>query len=109
VRALFADRERWLGAALPIVGDERTADDYVALISRATGRRVEYAHMSPADFAALGFRGADDLAAMFDYYMRFIPRRDAEMALCRTLNPDMRDFARWIAARADAFRPVLAA
>lgn len=37
------------------------------------------------------------------------PRRDAEIALCRALNPAMRTFEAWIAERADAFRLVLAA
>lgn len=70
------------------------------------GEPVRYAPMDPDEYRALGFPGADESGNMFQYYAecedRFTHARDLEAI--RALNPELQDFATWLAAHRGALR-----
>ncbi len=103
VAPLFERRAEFLGATLVLAGDELPAAGYAAEMSRALGVPVRYQDMTQAEFAALGFPGADDLAAMFELYRSFTPSRAADIELARTLFPKLQPFADWIATHKALF------
>ena len=55
--------------------------------------------------AGLGFPGAEDLAAMFDFYVNGNPQRSIEDT--QKLNKDIFDFASWVDENKDAFNEAL--
>ncbi|MDB4936647.1 MAG: hypothetical protein JWP87_3619 [Labilithrix sp.] len=108
VAAIFRDRARFLGQVVGIVGEELRGHEYAAVLTRALGREVRYTHIPREAYAAFGFPGAEELAAMFDLNRRFILSREADVILTRTLNPAAQSFERWAAANRDRFATVLA-
>jgi hypothetical protein len=73
-----------------------------AALSKALGREVRYVAVSPEQFRAFGFPGAEDLGNMFqykhDFEADFRAPRDVEAS--RRLNPKLQSFAQWLQANA---------
>ena len=67
------------------------------------GKEVGYNAVTPATLSAFGFPGADDLGNMFQFYVEcadyFTGARD--LAVARSLNPELQTFATWLAANKD--------
>lgn len=103
VAAVLRDRDRFLGAVVGIVSEELRAGEYAARLSRALGREIRYTHVPRETFAAFGFPGADELAAMFDLNRRFILSRADDVALTRSLHPGVRSFETWASAHRGRF------
>ena len=59
-----------------------------------------YLQMTCEQFSKLGFPGADDLAAMFEFYQSGKAVRD--IGLTRKLNPETKSWDQWVAANRDA-------
>jgi hypothetical protein len=73
-----------------------------ASLARALGKPVQYHAMSPADYRALGFPGAEDLGNMFQYYRdfeaEFCASRSVEVS--KRLDPQLLGFDAWCRANA---------
>jgi uncharacterized protein YbjT (DUF2867 family) len=108
VLAIFEDFDKVRGKATVLAGDDLPPQRYAEIMSRELGVRVVYSHVPREVFAALGFPGANDLANMFDFYRRFVPGRQAEVAACRALYPKVQDFPAWMSANKQRFESVLA-
>jgi len=108
VLPIFDRFEEFRGQATYVVGDDLPAARYAELMSRALGVRVAYNHVPREVFAGLGFPGAEDLADMFDFYRRFVPTRQADVADSRALYPRIQSFEAWLAANRKPFETVLA-
>ena len=80
---------------------ERRADGR-GLLSKALGRPVVHAAVTPEAYRGFGFPGADDLGNMFQFKADFEPQYCAsrDLALSRSLNPQLQTFAQWLAANA---------
>ena len=63
VSPVFERPQDYLGKVVGIVGDDLTGSQYAETMTRMLGTKVAYHHMPREDFAALGFPGAEDLAA----------------------------------------------
>jgi uncharacterized protein YbjT (DUF2867 family) len=91
-----------VGKTLGIAGDHLTGTQMAAELARALGRAVRYQSVTPAQYRAFGFPGADDLGNMFQFYAEFgdyfTGARD--LAVARSLNPALQSFAQWAAANA---------
>jgi len=87
-----------IGHTVGIAGEILTGAQMAAELGRALGEDVSYTPISPADYRALGFPGADDLGNMFqfkrDFEADFCGARD--VALTRRLNPQLQDFRSWL-------------
>ena len=101
VAAIFEKPEGYLGKIVGIVGDDLTPDQYAAAMSRASGKSIVYDYVPREVFAKLPFKGADDLADMFEFNRRFYPNRRVDMAQSRALYPAMQTFEQWISKRGD--------
>ena len=92
-----------IGKTLGIAGEHLTGVQMAAELSRALGQEVVYNAVSPADYRAFGFPGADDLGNMFQFKQEFeeyfCGARD--LALSRSLNPKLQTFRTWLERNKD--------
>jgi len=96
---IFARGAELVGKSIGIAGEHLTGAQMAEQLALALGEPVSHAALTPAQYAALGFPGADDLANMFQF------KRDFERSYCasrsidcaRALNPRLRTFAGWLA------------
>jgi uncharacterized protein YbjT (DUF2867 family) len=94
-----------VGQTVNISGENLTGEEYAAAFSEELGETVAYRPWSLDQVRALPHPGADDLANMFFFYAEhedaFAGVRDP--AEVRKLNPQLKDFATWLAANRDKF------
>ena len=92
VASVFASREEFLGKKIGLSNEKITPEQYMATLSKELGQTFKY-NFVPVDVYAT-FPGAQEMAAMFDFYERGNPDRD--VALTKRLNPKARDFVTWV-------------
>lgn len=107
VAAILRSPGNFQGKTVQVVGDQRPAADYAAVIGRVTSRTVRYQHIPREDFAALPIPGAAELADMFELYRSHVGARPGDLAAARRLYPGLRDFADWAGAHEDALRQAM--
>ncbi|MBW5482784.1 NmrA/HSCARG family protein [Streptomyces bambusae] len=94
-----------IGATVSIAGEHLALADMAAVLTEVAGRPVEYAPLTPDEFRALGFPGADEAGNMFQFYAdceeRFVRARDLQEV--RALDPELQSFATWAAAHREEF------
>ena len=99
---IFKAGERFVGRTVGIMGEALTGEQMAAALSRALGREVRHAAVTPEQYRSFGFPGADDLGNMFqfnrDFAEQFCAARDP--ALTRELDPQVQTFAQWLQANA---------
>lgn len=94
------------GKSIGIAGEHLTGAQMAEQLALALGEPVRHDALSPAQYRALGFPGADELGNLFQF------KRDYEHAYCasrsvacaRELNPQLQTFAAWLAAHRQALR-----
>ena len=67
--------------------------EYAAIVSEVTGKKLTYNQVPGEVFAKFPFPGADDMAAMFEFYTTKHFKRD--IPLTRKLNPQTLTFKQW--------------
>jgi len=91
-----------VGKRFGIAGEVLSGEEMAAAFGRVLGREVKFYDIPFDVYRAFDFPGADDLGNMFHYQAlhgdAFLDVRDVELA--RSLNPEMQDFATWLAAHA---------
>jgi len=104
--ALFARGETVIGQCVGIAGGHLTMAQMAEVLSGVMGEAVRPVSPRFADYAALPFPGAADLANMFqfkhDFNAEFCARRD--VAATRELHPRLQDFATWAQRHAHGLR-----
>ncbi len=87
-----------IGKTVGIAGEHLTGAEMASELGRALGREVVYNAVSPADYRAFGFPGAEDLGNMFQFKQEFEEYfcGARELALARALNPALQDFRTWL-------------
>ena len=100
---IFRGRKQYLGETVGIAGEHLTGAAMARALARALGVEVRYNAVSPAEYRAFGFPGAEDLGNMFqfkrDFNDYFCGVRDP--ATARRLNPSLLDFDAWLAKYKD--------
>jgi uncharacterized protein YbjT (DUF2867 family) len=109
VARLFERPDEFIDRHLNLVGDDLTARDYAAIMSRITGSVIRYRHVSREIFAGYGFRGADELATMFEFYRTRAPERTEDQMLTRLLHPAVQSFEMWAIKHLQRIEQALAA
>ena len=91
-----------IGQTIGIAGEHLTGTQMAAALAKALGREVVYEAVTPEQYRAFGFPGAEDLGNMFqfkrDFEDYFCGARSVEVA--RALNPELQSFADWLAKNA---------
>jgi hypothetical protein len=86
-------------ASLPgIAGEHLTGAQMAEQLALALGEPVRHVALTPRQYAALGFPGADDLANMFQFKTEFerAYRAARPVACARELYPGLQTFAGWL-------------
>ncbi|MER6100413.1 NmrA/HSCARG family protein [Streptomyces sp. NPDC001728] len=105
-QAIFRRGTDLISATVSIAGEHLRIADMAAALTKTLGEPVRYHPLSPDEWRAQGFPGADETGNMFQYYAdcehRFVAARDLDAV--RDLNPALQDFATWLAAHHDHLR-----
>jgi len=95
---IFKRGSEFIGKTVGVAGEHLTGAQMAAALTRALGQEVRYNAVEPADYAKLGFPGADDLANMFqfkrDFESYYLGARS--LSVSRALNPDLQTFDMWL-------------
>jgi uncharacterized protein YbjT (DUF2867 family) len=96
--ALFRAGEAAIGRSVGIAGEHLNGAQMAAALAQALGEPVQHLAMAPADYARLGFPGADDLANMFQFKREFNAAFCAArpVAATRALHPGLQGFGDWL-------------
>ncbi|WP_329624928.1 NmrA/HSCARG family protein [Streptomyces sp. NBC_01255] len=104
--AVFRRGTDFIAATLSIAGEHLKVADMAAAIEESLGDRVRYRPLTPDEFRAQGFPGADEAGNMFQYYAdcedHFVTARDIDAV--RELNPALQSFTTWLAEHQDRLR-----
>ena len=101
VAAVFTNPQEFIGKKFGLSSQKLTMDEYLATISKVTGKTVKYNYVPPDVFGKFPFPGADDMAAMFDFYSRGNPQRSIEIT--HRYNPNVQSFEEWATKNKDKF------
>lgn len=99
---IFKRGNELMGKKVGIAGDQLTCEEMAAALSKALGKEVEYNEITPEQYRALGFPGADDLGNMFQFYRDFEKEfnRSRDLKFSRELNPELKSFETWLSENA---------
>ena len=92
VAAVFNNPDEFIGRKIGITGDRKSFDEYVAVISKVTGKTIKYKQVPVEVYATFPFPGADDLAYMFDFFKK---GHNQDHAITKRLNPNVLSFEEW--------------
>ncbi|MFD3531390.1 NmrA/HSCARG family protein [Streptomyces sp. NPDC058664] len=96
----------FIAATISIAGEHLKVADMATALTDALDEPVRYRPLTPDEWRAQGFPGADESGNMFQYYaeceQRFTAARD--VTAVRDLNPALQDFTTWLAAHHDELR-----
>jgi uncharacterized protein YbjT (DUF2867 family) len=96
---ILAQGPSLVGKSVGIAGEHLNGRQMAQALSQAMGEPVVHVPMSPDDYRALGFPGADDLGNMFQFKRDFEHsyRASRSVECSRELNPRLQTFAQWLA------------
>ncbi|MFH9725589.1 NmrA/HSCARG family protein [Streptomyces sp. NPDC017254] len=104
--AVFERGTDLIAATVSIAGEHLEVAAMAAALTGALGEPVRYRPLTPDEWRAQGFPGADESGNMFQYYtdceQRFTESRDIDAV--RGLNPALQDFATWLAGHQERLR-----
>ncbi len=94
--------DEFTGRTVGIAGEFLTGGQMAQALTDALNQAVQYHAVSPDQYRAFDFPGADDLGNMFqvnrDFEHEFCGARDLELS--RELNPRLQTFAQWLGQNA---------
>jgi uncharacterized protein YbjT (DUF2867 family) len=95
---VFKRGAEFFGRTIGIAGDHLTGAQMAASLARALGQDVRYNAVTPEQYRAFGFPGADDLGNMFQFKMDFEDYYCGarNLASSRALNPSLLTFDAWL-------------
>jgi uncharacterized protein YbjT (DUF2867 family) len=96
---IFVRSAELIGKSVGIAGERLSGAQMAEQLTLALGEPVRHLALTPSEYAALGFPGADDLANMFQFKAEFehlyCGARSPECT--RELHPGTQTFAQWLA------------
>jgi hypothetical protein len=97
---IFKRGKEFIGKTVGIAGEHLTISQMAGTMSKVMGINAKYNEVTPDQFRAFGFPGADDLGNMFQVYRDFekevVGNRNVDLA--RSLNPQLQTFEQWLAS-----------
>jgi uncharacterized protein YbjT (DUF2867 family) len=99
---IFKRGEEMIGKTIGVAGEQLTAQEMAAKLSKALSKGIRYNSVSPETYRGFGFPGADDLGNMFQFYRDFEQELNAirDVNASRQLNPELQSFDQWLAKNA---------
>jgi uncharacterized protein YbjT (DUF2867 family) len=97
---IFLRGDALIGDSIGLAGEHLTGAQMAVQLSSAMGEHVAYNAVTPDEFRAFPFPGADEIGNMWqfkrDFEAAYCARRD--LARVRALHPGIASFAAWLAA-----------
>ena len=93
VAAVFGNPQEYIGKKVGISGERKTMPEYLAIMSKVSGKTFKYNLIDVDEYAKLPNPVAPIFAPMFDFFDRGNPVRD--IALTKKLNPNLLTFQEW--------------
>ena len=93
IATIFEKPETYAGKTIGLSGDRLSMQEYMDVISEVTGKKVVVHTMTIEEYEQLPFPGADDLAAMFHFYIHGNPDRNIQMT--KELDKNTPSFKDW--------------
>ncbi|XP_051878438.1 nmrA-like family domain-containing protein 1 [Pristis pectinata] len=100
VLAILKNPEEHIGKEIGLSTDKLTIEEYAAIMSKHTGKTIKDSKIPVEDYTKLNFPGAQELAKMFQFYMKQ-PDRNKDLTL--KLNPNAKSFDEWMSENKNAF------
>ncbi|XP_060684015.1 nmrA-like family domain-containing protein 1 [Hemiscyllium ocellatum] len=100
VLAIFKSPEKYIGKEIGLSTDKLKIEEYAAIMSRHTGKSIQDSKISVKEYEERNFPGAQELAKMFQFYMKQ-PDRNKDLTLM--LNPEAQSFEEWMSQNKNAF------
>ena len=99
---IFTRGDELIGKSIGVAGEHLTGAQMAEQLTIALGDPVRHIALTPSQYGALGFAGADDLANMFQFNAEFADMFCAarRVECSRELNPRLQSFAQWLAQNA---------
>jgi uncharacterized protein YbjT (DUF2867 family) len=96
---IFKKGKEVIGKRIGIAGEQLTCDEMAKALSKAIGQEVNYNEITPDQYRAFGFPGADDLGNMFQFYRDYdeVCNQTRNVEYSRLLNPELKSFDMWLA------------
>lgn len=95
---IFKSGKESIGKTIGIAGEHLTGKEMAEAMSKVLGQPVRYNAVTPEQYRAFGFKGADDLGNMFqfnrDFNEAFCGARNP--AVAKSLNPALQTFDVWL-------------
>jgi uncharacterized protein YbjT (DUF2867 family) len=100
---IFREGEEWIGRSVGVAGGHLTGEELAAGLADALGEPVGYNAVTLAEYRALGFPGADELANMFQFKVEFEEMYCAarDLLVSRRLHPGLASYERWLERSAE--------
>ena len=99
---IFKKQGELIGKRVGVAGEQISCADMARTLSAALGEEVVYNKITPAQYRAFGFPGADDLGNMFQFYHDFddVCNGTRDVDFSRELNPELQSFGMWLKSNA---------
>lgn len=95
---VFKNGNKYIGKTIGITGEPLTGKQFAEAFTKALGKEVVYASVTPEVYRGFGFPGADDMGNMYQFKAEFeedyCNSRSVELA--KTLNPSLQTFETWL-------------
>ena len=95
---IFKKGNEYIGKTIGIAGDQLSGEEMAKELGTALNQDVFYNAVTPAQYRAFGFPGADDLGNMFQFYSDFEEHcnKTRDLKLSKALNPALLSFNEWL-------------
>lgn len=103
VATIFNHPTQYIGRTVRVVGEDAPFTDYAHALSYVLQYPVNYRYLPRAEYAALDFQGAEDVANMFEVQRLYIPNRQIDLIESYGLNPAMQPFKEWVVKNRQRF------
>jgi uncharacterized protein YbjT (DUF2867 family) len=99
---IFKKGNTMIGKRVGVAGDQLSCAEMAKEMSNALGEKVIYNEITPNQYRAFGFPGADDLGNMFQFYRDFdeVCNSIRDVNGSRELNPELQSFKMWLSTNA---------
>ncbi len=95
---IFKSGKEYIGKTIGIAGEHLTGEEMATAMTKALGQTVRYNPVTPEQYRAFGFQGADDLGNMFQFKSDFneVYCAARKPAVAKSLNPALQTFDVWL-------------
>jgi uncharacterized protein YbjT (DUF2867 family) len=95
---VFREGTTHVGKSVGVAAEHLSGAEMAAKLTTALGQTVRYNAVTPEQYRAFGFPGADDLGNMFQFYAEFEDAfmRSRPVEVARRLNPELQTFAAFL-------------